>query len=45
MKGGQEITDEAIRKSEKESHDALEEARKAKQAAERARLIGTSIVT
>jgi hypothetical protein len=37
MKGGREIADEAIRKNEKESHDAQEEA------AERARLIGTSI--
>lgn len=39
LKGGREIIDEAIRKNEKESHDALEEARKAEQAAERARLI------
>jgi hypothetical protein len=36
MKGGHEIADEAIRKNEKESHDA-------KEAAERARLIGTFI--
>jgi hypothetical protein len=45
LKGGREITDEAIRKNEKASHDALEEARKAEEAAERVRLIGTSIVT
>ena len=30
LKGGREITDEAIRKNEKESHDALEEAKKLK---------------
>jgi hypothetical protein len=40
LKGGREIIDEAIRRNVKESHDALEEARKAKEAAERARLIG-----
>jgi hypothetical protein len=45
LKGGQEITDEAIRKIEKESQDALEEARKTEEVVERARLIGTSIVT
>jgi hypothetical protein len=27
MKGGREIADEAIRKNEKESHDAQEEAK------------------
>jgi uncharacterized coiled-coil protein SlyX len=43
LKGGREIADEAIRKMKK-SHDALEEARKTEEAAERARLIGTSIV-
>ena len=41
MKGGREMTDEAIRKNEKESHDAREEAKRAEEAAERARLIGT----
>jgi hypothetical protein len=41
MKGGHEMADEAIRKSEKESHDAQEEAKRAEEAAERARLIGT----
>jgi hypothetical protein len=41
MKGGREIADEAIRKNEKESHDAQEEAKQAEEAAEHARLIGT----
>jgi hypothetical protein len=45
LKGGREIADEAIRKNKKKSHDALEEARKIEEATERARLIGTSIVT
>jgi hypothetical protein len=40
LEGGQEIGDQAIRKNEKESHTALEEARKAEEAAERKRLIG-----
>jgi hypothetical protein len=40
MKGGREITDEAIKKNEKESHDAREEAKRAKEAGERARRIG-----
>jgi hypothetical protein len=40
MKGGREIADEAIKKNEKESHDAREEAKRAKKAAERARRIG-----
>ena len=43
MKGGREMADEAIRKNEKESHDAREEAKRAKEAAERARIIGTFI--
>ena len=43
MKGGREIADEAIKKNEKESHDAQEEAKRAKEAAERVRLIGTFI--
>jgi len=43
--GGREIADEAIRKNEKESHTALEEARKAEEAAERERLIGIFVVT
>jgi hypothetical protein len=40
MKGSREMADEAIRKNEKESHDAQEEAKQAKEAAKRARLIG-----
>jgi hypothetical protein len=38
LKGGREIADEAIRKNEKESHDALEGAKRVEEAAERARL-------
>jgi hypothetical protein len=45
LEGGQEIADEAIRKNEKESHTALEEAREAEEAAERERLIGIFVVT
>jgi hypothetical protein len=41
MKGGREMANEAIRKNEKESHDAQEEAKRAEEAAERARFIGT----
>jgi hypothetical protein len=41
IKGGREIADKVIRKNEKKSHDAQEEAKKAEEAAERARLIGT----
>jgi hypothetical protein len=41
MKGGPKMVDEAIRKNEKESHNAQEEAKRAEEAAERARLIGT----
>jgi hypothetical protein len=41
MKGDREMADEAIRKNEKESHDAQEEAKQAEEATERARLIGT----
>jgi hypothetical protein len=43
MKGGREIADEAIKKNEKESHDAREEDKQAKEAAERAMIIGTFI--
>jgi len=39
MNDGREIADEAIRKSEEESHLASEEARKAKEATERERRI------
>jgi hypothetical protein len=44
LKGGREVADEAIKRNEKESHVASEEAKRAEEAAERARLIGTSIV-
>jgi hypothetical protein len=40
MKGDQEIAVEVIKKNEKESHDAREEANRAEEAAERARHIG-----
>jgi hypothetical protein len=43
--GGREIEDEAIRKNEKESHTALEVARKAEEATERERLIGIFVMT
>jgi hypothetical protein len=43
MKGGREMADEAIKKDEKESHDAREEAKRAEEAAERAMIIGTFI--
>jgi hypothetical protein len=43
MKGGREIADEAIKKNEKESHDAREEAKRAKKVVERAMIIGTFI--
>jgi hypothetical protein len=35
MKGGRELADEAIKKNEKESHEAREEAKRAEEAAER----------
>ena len=44
MKGNRAIADEAIKKNEKESHDAQEEAKRDEEATERARLIGTSIL-
>jgi hypothetical protein len=44
LKGGGVVTYEAIKRNEKESHDASEEAKRAEEAVERARLIGTSIV-
>jgi hypothetical protein len=40
MKGDREMADEAIKKSEKESHDARVEAKEAEEAAERALIIG-----
>jgi hypothetical protein len=41
MKDDREIADEAIKKKEKESHDARVEAKGAEKAAERALIIGT----
>jgi hypothetical protein len=38
LKGGREVTDEAIKRNEKESHDASKEAKRDEEAAERARL-------
>ena len=43
MKGGREMADEAIKKSEKESHDARVEAKEAEEAAERALIIVISL--
>jgi hypothetical protein len=43
MKGDREMADEAIKKSEKESHDAQVEAKKDEEAAEHALIIGTFI--
>jgi hypothetical protein len=43
MKGSHEIADEAIKKNEKESHDAWVEAKKAEEAVERALIIGIFI--
>jgi hypothetical protein len=40
MKGGHEMVDEAIKKSEKESHDAQVEAKEAEEATELALIIG-----
>jgi hypothetical protein len=45
LKGGREIVDEAIKRNEKGSHDALEEARRAEESVERARLIGMHFLT
>jgi hypothetical protein len=45
MKGGREMADEAIKKNEKESHDAREEAKRAGEAAEHTRRIGIFIVS
>jgi hypothetical protein len=44
LEGGREIAVKAIRQNEKESHTALEEVRKAKEAAEHERLIGILVV-
>jgi hypothetical protein len=45
LKGGREIADEAIKSNEKESHDALEEAKRVEEVAERAKLIGMPLIT
>jgi hypothetical protein len=45
MKGGRELADEAIKKNEKETHEAREEAKRAEEAAERARRIGILIAS
>jgi hypothetical protein len=45
MKGGRELADEVIKKNEKETHEAREEAKRAEEAAERARRIGILIVS
>jgi hypothetical protein len=44
MNGDREIADEAIRQSEEESHLASEEARKAEEATEHERRIGTFVI-
>jgi hypothetical protein len=43
MKGDREMTDEAIKKNEKESHNAREEAKRAEEGDEHAIIIGTFI--
>jgi hypothetical protein len=40
VNGGRELANEIIKKNEKETHDAREEAKRAEEAAERARRIG-----
>jgi hypothetical protein len=45
MKGGREMADEAIKKSEKESHDARVEAKEAEEVVEHATIIGTLLKT
>jgi hypothetical protein len=43
MKGSREMANEVIKKNEKESHDAREEAKRVEEAAEHAMIIGTFI--
>jgi hypothetical protein len=43
MKGGREMADEAIKKNEKESHDARERPKQAEEVVEHAMIIGTFI--
>jgi hypothetical protein len=45
MKGGRELVDEAIKKNEKETYEAREEARRAEEAVEHARRIGILTVS
>jgi hypothetical protein len=40
VNGGRELANKIIRKNEKETHDAREEARRAEEVVERARRIG-----
>jgi hypothetical protein len=40
VNGGQELANEIIKKNEKDTHEAQEEARRAEEAAERERRIG-----
>jgi hypothetical protein len=43
VNGGRELASEIIKKNEKETHDTREEAKRAEEAAERARRIGIII--
>jgi hypothetical protein len=43
VNGGRELANEIIKKNEKETHDAQEEAKRAEKDAERARRIGIII--
>jgi hypothetical protein len=45
MKGGRELANEAVKKNEKETHEAREEAKRAEEAAEHARRIGILTVS
>jgi hypothetical protein len=45
MEGGRELVAEAIKKNEKETHEAREEAKRAEEAAERAKRIGILTVS
>jgi hypothetical protein len=45
MKGGRELADESIKNNEKETHETREEAKRAEEAAERARHIGILTVS
>jgi hypothetical protein len=45
MKGGRQLADEAIKRTEKETHEAREEARQAEEGTERVRRIGILTVS